>query len=109
MADYVPGGYINYVVWTRVAGEPINSVPYWKRDLEYREEVRSVFRATYKWLRQPTNIDNGELMLSGHISGFRDPDNLDPTPLSDVTYAILRLVRSAHRVDWMRDSSDWKC
>ena len=46
--DYVPGGYINYVVWTRVAGEPINSVPYWKRDLAYREEVRSVFRATYK-------------------------------------------------------------
>ncbi|KAF9250198.1 hypothetical protein CBS147317_4709 [Penicillium roqueforti] len=27
--DYVPGGYINYVVWTRVAGESINSVPYW--------------------------------------------------------------------------------
>lgn len=62
-----------------------------------------------RWLRQPTNIDNGELMLSGHISGFRDPDTLDPTPLSDVTYAIWRLVRPAHRVDWMRDSSDWKC
>ncbi|KAI2730650.1 hypothetical protein CBS147332_2502 [Penicillium roqueforti] len=50
--DYVPGGYINYVVWTRVAGEPINSVPYWKRDLAYREEVRSVFRATYKELQK---------------------------------------------------------
>ncbi|KAJ5781382.1 uncharacterized protein N7518_009865 [Penicillium psychrosexuale] len=88
--DYVPGGYINYIAWTRVAGEPINSVAYWKRDLAYREEVRSVFRATYR-----------------HISGFRDPDTLDPTPLSDVTYAIWRLVRPARRVNWMRDSSDW--
>ncbi|KAJ9482035.1 hypothetical protein VN97_g11413 [Penicillium thymicola] len=43
--DYAPGGYINYVAWTRVAGKPINSVSYWGRDLAYREEVRSAFRA----------------------------------------------------------------
>ncbi|KAJ5448727.1 hypothetical protein N7445_003548 [Penicillium cf. griseofulvum] len=37
--DYVPGGYINYVAWMRVAGEPIDSVSYWKRDIVYRDEI----------------------------------------------------------------------
>lgn len=46
--DYVPGGYINYIAWTRVAGEPIDYVSYWKRSLAYRDEVRWAFRATYK-------------------------------------------------------------
>ncbi|KAJ5440677.1 hypothetical protein N7491_003083 [Penicillium cf. griseofulvum] len=46
--DYVPGGYINYVAWMRVAGEPIDSVSYWKRDIVYRDEVHSAFRAAYR-------------------------------------------------------------
>jgi hypothetical protein len=48
VGDYVPGGYINYVAWARVPGEPISSVSYWERDLAYREEVRSAFRAAYR-------------------------------------------------------------
>lgn len=45
---YVPGGYINSVAWIRVAGNPIDYISYWKRDLAYRDEVRSAFRTAYK-------------------------------------------------------------
>jgi hypothetical protein len=48
VGDYVPGGYINYAAWTRVAGEPISSASYWELDLAYRVEVRSAFRAAYR-------------------------------------------------------------
>ncbi|KAJ5545025.1 hypothetical protein N7535_006587 [Penicillium sp. DV-2018c] len=115
--DYVPGGYINYVAWARVAGEPIGSVSYWERDLVYREEVRSAFRAAYRelkkdvWAPRLSSLENliyDEATKPMHISGFRDPDTLEPEPFSDVTYAIWRLVKPARRPDWMRDSSDWK-
>ncbi|CRL18359.1 unnamed protein product [Penicillium camemberti] len=117
VGDYVPGGYINYVAWARVAGEPISSVSYWNRDLAYREEVRSAFRAAYRELKKDVwapahsslqNLIYDEATKSMHISGFRDADTLEPEPFSDVTYAIWRLVKPARRLDWMNDSSDWK-
>jgi hypothetical protein len=46
--DYVPGGYINYIAWARVPGEPIDFDSYWEGDLKYRNEVRAIFRATYE-------------------------------------------------------------
>ncbi|KAJ5194480.1 hypothetical protein N7491_001818 [Penicillium cf. griseofulvum] len=110
VGDYVPGGTINYVAWARVAGEPISSVSYWERGLAYREEVPSK-RATSTNIKKRAKkgyIDHGELMLFRHISGFCDPDTLEPEPFSDVTYAIWRLVKPARRLDWMHDSSDWK-
>ncbi|KAJ5284328.1 hypothetical protein N7505_002308 [Penicillium chrysogenum] len=116
VGDYVPGGYINYVAWARVPGEPISSVSYWERDLAYREEVRSAFRAAYRtkkdvWAPAICSLRKliyDEATKSMHISGFRDPDTLEPEPFSDVTYVIWRLVKPSRRLDWMRDSSDWK-
>ncbi|KAJ5286234.1 hypothetical protein N7524_001540 [Penicillium chrysogenum] len=110
------GGYINYVAWARVPGEPISSVSYWERDLAYREEVRSAFRAAYRtkkdvWAPAICSLRKliyDEATKSMHISGFRDPDTLEPEPFSDATYVIWRLVKPSRRLDWMRDSSDWK-
>jgi hypothetical protein len=46
--EYVPGGFINYVAWERVPGEPVDYYSFWKSNLEYRQRVRSGFRAVYE-------------------------------------------------------------
>lgn len=46
--EFVPGGYINYVAWERVPGEPVDYYTFWKRDFEYRQRLRSAFRTAYE-------------------------------------------------------------
>ncbi|KOS37619.1 hypothetical protein ACN38_g11595 [Penicillium nordicum] len=45
--EFVPGGHINYVAWKRVSGEPVDHYTFWKRDFEYRQQLRSAFRTAY--------------------------------------------------------------
>lgn len=46
--DYVPGGYMVYVAWSRVSGEPLDIYAYWKESYTYRQEVRAAFRTTFE-------------------------------------------------------------
>lgn len=46
--EFVPGGYINYVAWERVPGEPVDYYTFWKRDFGYRHQLRSAFCTAYK-------------------------------------------------------------
>jgi hypothetical protein len=43
----VPGGYITYVVWDKVPGEPLSLEEFWKLDFKSRGEIRAVFRETF--------------------------------------------------------------
>jgi hypothetical protein len=43
----VPGGYITYVVWDIVPGEPLSREEFWKLDFKSRGEIRAVFRETF--------------------------------------------------------------
>jgi hypothetical protein len=40
----VPGGYITYVVWDKVPGEPLSADEFWELDLESCKAIREKFR-----------------------------------------------------------------
>jgi hypothetical protein len=46
--DLLPGGYIRYVVWEKVPGEPLTEEFFWGLDDTARKEIRSKFRAAYE-------------------------------------------------------------
>ena len=46
--DLLPGGYIIYVVWEKVPGEPLTMEYFWGLDSTAREDIRSKFCAAYK-------------------------------------------------------------
>ncbi|KAJ5972899.1 uncharacterized protein N7479_002817 [Penicillium vulpinum] len=114
--ELVPGGYINYVVWAWVPGEPVDYYSFWKRDFEYRRQLRSVFRAAYKelsrcsWqpgLTPPSKLIYDDVTKAMHISGFRGACLMDTEPFSDETYALWGLAKPPDKLDWYLDSSDW--
>jgi hypothetical protein len=43
----VPGGYITYVVWDKVPGEPLSEEEFWELDLKSRQTIRDKFRETF--------------------------------------------------------------
>jgi hypothetical protein len=43
----VPGGYITYVVWDKVPGEPLSVEEFWGLDLESRQAIRGKFREAF--------------------------------------------------------------
>ncbi|KAF7172632.1 hypothetical protein CNMCM5623_004786 [Aspergillus felis] len=46
--DLLPGGYVRYLVWEKVPGEPLTEGFFWGLDDSAREDIRSKFRAVYK-------------------------------------------------------------
>ncbi|OOQ83574.1 hypothetical protein PEBR_35559 [Penicillium brasilianum] len=46
--DLLPGGYIRYVVWEKVPGEPLTEEFFWGLDDAARKEIRLRFRAAYE-------------------------------------------------------------
>jgi hypothetical protein len=43
----VPGGYITYVVWDKVPGEPLSKEEFWELDLKSRQAIRDKFREAF--------------------------------------------------------------
>ncbi|KAJ9486057.1 hypothetical protein VN97_g7290 [Penicillium thymicola] len=46
--DLLPGGYIRYLVWEKVPGEPLTEEFFWGLDDTARKVIRSKFRAAYE-------------------------------------------------------------
>ncbi|KAJ6186144.1 hypothetical protein N7519_007445 [Penicillium mononematosum] len=118
--EYVPGGYINYVVWERVPGEPVDYYSFWKSDFEHRQQVRFAFqlpiliqrrelsRCSWRPGLTPTRkLIYNDVTKVMHISGFRAPYRVDTQPFSDITYAIWGLAKPSDRMYWDLDSSGW--
>ncbi|CAG7966464.1 unnamed protein product [Penicillium nalgiovense] len=45
--DLVPGGYILYLVWEKVKGDPLDFQEFWRLPYKERESIREKFRETY--------------------------------------------------------------
>lgn len=48
----VPGGYITYVIWDKVPGEPLSSEEFWNLDFESRQGIRAIFREVFPKLKK---------------------------------------------------------
>lgn len=46
--DLVPGGYVRYLVWEKVPGEPLTEESFWSLDDTVRQDIRSKFRDAFK-------------------------------------------------------------
>lgn len=46
--DLLPGGYIRYLVWEKVPGEPLTKEFFWGLDITARKYIRAKFRDAYK-------------------------------------------------------------
>lgn len=46
--DIVPGGFVTYVVWEKVPGEPLDFTRFWNSLFSEREEIRAKFRKIYE-------------------------------------------------------------
>lgn len=47
-SDLLPGGYIRYLVWEKVPGEPLTKEFFWGLDITARKDIRAKFRDAYK-------------------------------------------------------------
>ncbi|CAG8924335.1 unnamed protein product [Penicillium salamii] len=47
-SDLLPGGYIRYLVWERVPGEPLTKELFWSLDRTARNDIRAKFRDAYE-------------------------------------------------------------
>ena len=47
---FVPGGFITFVVWEKVAGEPLGYDEFWNMNYNMRDSIRRKFRATYPYV-----------------------------------------------------------
>lgn len=46
--DLVPGGYIRYLLWEKVPGEPLTDEVFWGLNKTARDDIRAKFRIAYK-------------------------------------------------------------
>lgn len=46
--DLVPGGYVKYLVWEKVPGEPLTEEFFWSLDALVREDIRAKFRVAFE-------------------------------------------------------------
>ncbi|KOS36270.1 hypothetical protein ACN38_g13002 [Penicillium nordicum] len=116
--DLVPRGFVKYVVWEKVPGEPLTEEFFWSLDPGTREDIRVHFRAAFEeMLRcgvkpQMSRISKiiydqstGNVRISGFRRGWPIRDKLE---WSDTRYVEYRLAKRHHDRDWPSDPRKWK-
>ncbi|KAF7128473.1 hypothetical protein CNMCM5793_003203 [Aspergillus hiratsukae] len=99
----VPGGYVTYLLWDKVPGEPLNTETFWSLDLPSRHTIRAQFRTVYEelvrcgyvpCLATLSNIIFDKSTGKMHISGFGRACPIDPfEKWSDTKYILYRLAK----------------
>ncbi|KAF7131151.1 hypothetical protein CNMCM5793_004201 [Aspergillus hiratsukae] len=109
----VPGGYITYVVWDKVPGEPLNAEEFWKLDLESRQAIRDRFREAYPKLRKCGYLPRMSTMskiIYDKATGicFSRAGRTDTNEeWHDKYYVLFHLAKPSRKPDWYEDSTGW--
>ncbi|KAJ5969317.1 hypothetical protein N7501_005565 [Penicillium viridicatum] len=114
----VPDGYITYVVWDKVPGEPLNRDQVWDpQSGPLHEAARAKFRDIWEELRrygwEPRMPGLGKIIydeVTGtmHIAGFRYSVPLDPeSKFTDRTFVDWGLAIPPNNAGWKKDSTKW--
>lgn len=53
--DLVPDGYIVYLVWKKVEGDPLDLKAFWKLPYNRRQSIRDKFKIAYKFVTEHLN------------------------------------------------------
>ncbi|KAF3029126.1 hypothetical protein E8E15_011099 [Penicillium rubens] len=116
--DLVPGGYIKYLVWEKVPGEPLTEEYFWSLDPLVREDVRAKFRVAFEemlrcgvkpQLPRISKIIYDQATGNVRISGFRRGwPILDKLQWSDTRYVAYRLAKRPDERDWRSRPEKWE-
>ncbi|RLL97786.1 hypothetical protein CFD26_106189 [Aspergillus turcosus] len=115
----VPGGYITYVVWDKVPGEPLDAEEFWKLDLGSRQAIRDKFREAYPKLRKCGYLPRMSTMSkiiydkatgNMHFSGFSRAGRTDTNEeWHDKYYVLFHLAKPSRKPYWDEDTTGWTC
>lgn len=50
MEDIIPGGFVTYVIWKKVPGEPLDFTRFWNCTFSERDIIRDKFRQIYEYV-----------------------------------------------------------
>ncbi|KAJ5790882.1 uncharacterized protein N7518_007893 [Penicillium psychrosexuale] len=116
--DLVPGGYVKYLVWEKVPGEPLTEEFFWSLDPLVREDIRAKFRVAFEeMLRcgvkpQESRISKiiydqstGNVRISGFRRGWPIRDKLQ---WSDTRYVAYILAKRPDERDWRSRPEKWE-
>ncbi|GFF47753.1 hypothetical protein IFM51744_06649 [Aspergillus udagawae] len=114
----VPGGYIRYLVWEKVPGEPLTKEFFWALDDNARKDIRLKFRAAYEQLLA-CGVAPGQSRISKiifdqstgnlHISGFRRGwPIISRLEWSEARYAEFGLAKPNRERDWYLHPEKWQ-
>ncbi|KAJ5529182.1 hypothetical protein N7527_002575 [Penicillium freii] len=108
----VPDGYITYVVWDKVPGEPLNWGQVWDpQSGPLREAVRARELRHYGWVPGRPGLRKiiyDEVTGTMHIAGFRYSVPLDPeSKFTDRTFVHWGLAIPPNHAGWKKDSTKW--
>jgi hypothetical protein len=116
--ELLPGGYVRYLVWEKVPGEPMTEEFFWGLDDAGRNGIRSNFRAAYKQLlscgAEPGEArismlifdqSTGNLRISGFRGGWPILSNLE---WSKARYVEFGLAKPSKETDWYLHPEKWE-
>ncbi|GFG14241.1 hypothetical protein IFM5058_06851 [Aspergillus udagawae] len=101
----VPGGYIRYLVWEKVPGEPLTKEFFWALDDNARKDIRLKFRAAYEISKIIFDQSTGNLHISGFRRGWPIISRLE---WSEARYAEFGLAKPNRERDWYLHPEKWQ-
>ncbi|KAJ5861475.1 uncharacterized protein N7529_008785 [Penicillium soppii] len=114
----VPGGYVKYLVWEKVPGEPLTEEFFWSLGPLVREEIRAKFRVAYEEMlrcgiqpEQPRiskiiyDQSTGKVRISGFRMGWPICDTIQ---WSDTLYISYALAKPRDDRNWRSRLKDWE-
>ncbi|KAJ5287365.1 hypothetical protein N7478_003051 [Penicillium angulare] len=116
--DLVPGGYVKYLVWEKVPGEPLTEEFFWSLDPLVREDIRAKFRVAFEEMLRcgvkPQQSRISKIIYDQptgnvHISGFRRGWPIrDKIQWSDTRYVAYMLAKRPDERDWRSRLEKWE-
>ncbi|KAJ5554963.1 hypothetical protein N7461_003433 [Penicillium sp. DV-2018c] len=126
--EVVPGGYITYILWEKVAGESLDLTEFWRLPFAERKAIRDRFRQVYTrflpcgympCMGGPSKIIYDKSSGQMHVCGFRQAVRFDePQQWDDVNYFLYGLKQPSDSpfywegtppdtADWVEDDNGW--
>ncbi|KAJ5832816.1 hypothetical protein N7474_001127 [Penicillium riverlandense] len=107
--DLVPNGYIIYLVWKKVRGDPLDIKEFWSLPYNQRRIIRDNFKTAYKkvlsfgyqpFMPRPSKIILDKSTGDVKISGFRGAAIIHPDPKwKDYNFVMFALVLISSKRD----------
>ncbi|KAJ9193063.1 hypothetical protein DTO164E3_8028 [Paecilomyces variotii] len=116
--ELVPGGFVEYLVWQKVPGEPLTQEYFWSLDPHVREDIRAKFRVAFEEMLRcgvkPQSSRTSKIIYDKstgnvRISGFRGVwPSVGKLQWSDNLYVAYGLARPRENGEWRDLPEKWE-